>query len=124
MGDIIIQRPLPTAEAVSALDADLRAALGERFYGLSGKTGGKDAANHTIILHLSDKATAEDDNTARQIVLAHDFTKRTPEQLARVAKKQARVDARSKAKGDKATKDDVIEWLMLEIEDLRELLGE
>ena len=124
MPDIIIARPLPSSEAVDALDKALRAALGNKCTGVSGRVGGKNALSHTIIVHLATDATADDDNTAREIVLTHDFTKRTPEQEARAEKKRLREVARAKAQDSKATKDELIEYLMLEVANLRERLGE
>jgi hypothetical protein len=123
MPDIIIDRPIPSQEASLALDKALRDALGDKCTGISGRIGGKDALKHTITVHLSDKATAEDDNTARQIVLAHDFSKRTPEQEAQAERKRLREAARAKAQDSKATKDEQIEYLMLEVAHLREQLG-
>lgn len=124
MGNIIVNRPLPSPEATDALDLALRTELGDKFTGVSGRTGGKDATSHAIVVHLTDKATADDDNTARQIVLVHDFSTRTPNQIARAEKKQAREVAHAKAQDSKATKDDVIEYLRLQVEYLSERLGE
>lgn len=124
MPDIIIARPLPGGEAVDALDKALRAALGNKCTGVSGRVGGKNALSHTVIVHLSTDATADDDATARSIVLAHDFSTRTPEQEARAEKKRLREAARTKAQDSKATKDELIEYLMLEVANLRERLGE
>lgn len=124
MGDITVVRPLPSDEAAEALDKALRDILGDKCTGVSARVGGKDSLNHTITVHLSDKATADDDNTARQIVLAHDFSKRTPEQEAIAERKRIRETARAKAQDSKATKDEQIAYLMLEIEYLRERHGE
>jgi hypothetical protein len=124
MPDIIIDRPLPSSEAAEALDLALRAALGDKCTGVSARVGGKDALKHTITVHLSDKATAEDDNTARQIVLAHDFSTRTPEQTARAERKQVLSAARDKVTVGTASKDEVTAYLLLEVANLRERLGE
>lgn len=119
MKNITIERAFTTPEAADALDAALRTALGERVTGLSARTGGK-----SVTVHLADNATAEDDNTARQIVLNHDFSTRTPEQETRAEKNRVREEARAKAQDSKATKDDVIEYLRLQVEYLSERLGE
>lgn len=124
MPDITIDRPLPSSEAAEALDKALRDALGDKCTGVSARVGGKDALKHTITVHLTDKATADDDNTARQIVLAHDFSKRTPEQEARAESKRVREAARAKVQGGTASKDEVIEYLLLEVANLRERLGD
>lgn len=124
MPDITIARPLPNTEAVEALDKILRDALGSKCTGVSGRVGGKNALSHTITVHLSADATVEDDNTARSIVLTHDFTKRTPEQEARAEQKRLRDVAREKAKDSKATKDELIEYLVLQVAYLSERLGE
>lgn len=119
MKNITIERAFSTPETADALDKALREALGERVSGISARTGGK-----SIIVHLNDSATAEDDNTARQIVLTHDFNKRTPEQVAQAERKQAREAARAKVDGGKATKDEIIDYLLLQVAYLNEQLGE
>lgn len=124
MPDIIIDRPLPSSEAAEALDKALRDILGDKCTGISARVGGKDSLNHTITVHLSDKATADDDNSARQIVLAHDFSKRTPEQEAITERKRVLDAARTKVEDGKATSAEVIEYLMLEVKNLRVRLGE
>jgi hypothetical protein len=115
MKNITVERSLPTPEAIDALDKVLRDSLGNRTTGLSARTGGK-----TVTIHLTEEATAEDDNTARQIVLTHDFNKRTPEQEARAECKRLREAARLRAQDSKATKDEIIEYLLLQVAYLSE----
>lgn len=76
---------VPTLQALPALDAALRLALGAAYDGVSTVKG-------TLSINLSSTATAEDSNSARQITFAHDYTTRTPEQAASVTRK-ANLDA-------------------------------
>lgn len=125
MPDLIVTRALPGAEAVDALVEALKSALGTRCPGMSAKVGGKNASQHTIIVHLTDDATHEDENIARQIVLTHDFTLRTSGQLARTQRDERLQALRTAidAKQVKLAGDPVLEWLMLEIEVIKERLG-
>lgn len=124
MRTLTIAITLPTPEASDAIADALRAALPAHYVGVGSRTHKTDPTQNVIWVHLNDGATADDENTARQIVLTHDFSKRTPEQIARVEKKQVRDAARTKAHDSKATKDDQIEYLMLEVANLRERSGE
>lgn len=92
MGEILIDRVLPSPEAAEALHEALKQKLG-------GKVAGISKVKTQIKVILTDKATTEDDNEARQLVLAHDFNLRTPEQTKRVRAKQDFADM----VGDKAT---------------------
>jgi hypothetical protein len=117
MGNIIIERFVPNVESIDALDKALRQALGD-------KTTGMSTGHSGITVHLTDKATADDDNTARQIVLTHDFNKRTIEQESQLERKRLLEVERAKVADSKATKDEVIAYLLLEIANLRERIGE
>ena len=72
---------------VEALDAELRAALG-------GITSGLSLTPGQVIVHLVDKATPADIETARAVVLAHDPSVLTPEQQAELAQRQKLDQAR------------------------------
>ena len=124
MRTLTIAITLPSPEASDAVAEALRSALPTQFVGVGSRTHKTDSTQNVIWVHLNDQATADDENTARQVVLTHDFNKRTPEQEARKAAKQAREAARAKAISDKATKDDVIDYLRLQVEYLSERLGE
>ena len=87
MSEIIIQRSLTNPQAADALKLALCAVLGNKCTGISAKHGHKNAEQNYIRVHLTSDATAEDENTARQIVLNHDFNERTPEQKAVEAQK-------------------------------------
>jgi hypothetical protein len=81
MKDIAIERGIVN---IDALDADLRADLGDITTGFSVVVG-------TVIVHLLDTATPQQENRARQIVLAHDPTRLTQQQQQQ-AERQARLD--------------------------------
>lgn len=70
MQNIQIERP---GINISALDQDVRAALGSAVFGVS--TSGR-----FVIVHLDDKATSAQVNQVRQIVQSHDPSKLTPAQ--------------------------------------------
>jgi hypothetical protein len=86
MKDVTIERSTVNIEA---LDAELRAALGAATTGFTAG-GGK------IVVHLLDSATPQQENLARQIVLAHDPARLTPQQQQEAERKtkldQARRD--------------------------------
>lgn len=116
MSEIIIDRKF-THQSLESLHAELKQAVGDKLVRLTLTKG-------IPTVGLSSDATAEDDNAVRQILLTFDLSKRTPEQIAHDERKRLREAARAKAKGEKPTKDELIEYLMLEIEHLRERLGE
>lgn len=62
-----------TAVNPDRLHADLKAALGEVCFGLSFARG-------SVVVHLDDRATPEQQAQARQIVAAHDPASLTPAQ--------------------------------------------
>ncbi len=70
MKDITIERSIVN---IDALDADLRAALGDITTGFS-------AGGGRVVVHLLDSATPQQETLARQIVLAHDPTRLTQQQ--------------------------------------------
>jgi hypothetical protein len=99
----------------SALDAELRNNLGNIVKGISSSRG-------QVIVHLDDNATAEQVSQAQQIVLDHDESQLTSEQLARqlleVDRESYRVafDPASISLQQLAER---IVWLEKEIRDLR-----
>ena len=117
VSEIKVERLLTEVEAIPALDAKLRAALGAKTSGLTYQAG-------VFRILFTEKVTGDDENTARQIVLNHDFTERTPEQEARAESERQREAARAKVAGGKATPEEQIAYLMLEVAHLRERLGE
>jgi hypothetical protein len=116
MSEITVDRKF-TAQSMEALHHELKQAVGDKLIRLT-------LAKGIPTVGLSNDATIEDDNTVRQILLTFDLSKRTPEQEARAERKRLREAARVKAKGDKPTKDELIEYLMLQVEYLSERLGE
>lgn len=78
MSKIIIQRELTSDDAHQGLRAALEAALPGKLDGLSSGPG-------AIVVYLKNTATAEDENTARQVVLNHDMNIRTPAQIEAAA---------------------------------------
>jgi hypothetical protein len=86
MNDIIISRDTVNLEA---LDADLRAALGDGVSGVSFARG-------VVTVHLTDKAAADASDTARQIVINHDPAHLTLAQQ-KALEQAARLDAARKA---------------------------
>ena len=129
MRDIIIDRPLPSAEAAEALDRALKTTLGEKCSGITAVL----KADGQIRIHLTDDATAEDNNAARQIALKHDFSQRTPEQMARAERKLKLTETRENLGKVRSAKtgdagrlerlEALVEHLLLENEDLRDQLG-
>lgn len=122
MKDITIER---STVNIDGLDAELRAALGAITTGFS-LGGGK------VTVHLLDAATPQQEAQARQIVLAHDSARLTPEQQAEALRKtrldQARRDygATEIDLAPYATQGPMIQqlaqkiaWLEREIADLR-----
>ena len=86
MQKILINRQLPTPEAMAALDAAVKVAVG------AGKIVGVGSGPGYIAVYLIDAADETDQNTARQTVLNHDMTARTPEQQERAAIKNHKAD--------------------------------
>lgn len=120
-----IDRQIPT-EARGALDDVLRAKIGAHYDGMS-------AGKYGVIIHWKDGATEAEKNTALQTVLTHDTSLRTPDQIARAARQTALESARKDTANvtpqslKKASQDDLIKivhWLMLEVNQLKERLGE
>jgi hypothetical protein len=70
---VIVSRQLPTPDALQALSEALKTALTTRYEGVQAGPG-------WICALLADTATADDQNTARQIILNHDFNARTADQ--------------------------------------------
>jgi hypothetical protein len=89
MQDITMQRSAINPEA---LDADLRAALGNTTSGFSTRRG-------MVIVHLMDDATAEQVSQARSIVEVHDPAQLTPAQQTH-ATNQARLEQLRSADGN------------------------
>lgn len=132
MYDVIVERIIPDSESGDALHAALKSALGDKCTGFTARTG----MNGVIRVHLTGDAKAEDDNTARQIVLKHDFSERTPVQLAQKARLEKLMEARLSVAVTKNTKtakmidvDKVaqlgalVDYLLLEIEYMRDRFG-
>lgn len=124
MVDVVIERALPSPIALLALDEALRTVLGERCTGQTAK-------GQYITVHLTDNVTESDIATAQQIVMDHDFEKRTAVQISREKRDQnlaslrlAIKALRAKPVGD-ATKSQalMLEWLTLEVEAIKEQLG-
>lgn len=115
--------PEPVIENIPALDERLRLAFGDNCSGLTYHKG-------VVEVHLGDRATAEDDNAAIQIVLSHDFTTRSTKQQEEDALQakldEARATYQDTTLDEKATMGDLaaqVEWLKAEIADLRHRLG-
>jgi hypothetical protein len=122
MKDITIERGIVN---IDALDADLRAALGDITSGFS-VSGGR------VIVHLLDAATRQQEDQARQIVLNHDPTRLTQQQQQQ-AERQAKLDQARKDYGTAeidltvyASQGPIIQqlaqkiaWLEREVTDLR-----
>lgn len=117
MSEIFIDRVLPSSEAADALHAALKTALGDKCDGIRTEKG-------KLYVILNGKADAEDSNTALQVALIHDFRERTPEQVARAERKQQLTAARVNVRNGNLSKDEIVNYLLLEIADLRERLGE
>jgi hypothetical protein len=83
----------------TALNADLRAALGSAFVGVS-------AGPYGIRVHLADDATPEQIAQAKNIVLTHDPTRLTPEQQA----DQQRAQQLEQARHDNAVPLDIKDY--------------
>jgi hypothetical protein len=81
MKDITIERAIVN---IDALDADLRAALGD-------STSGFSVGGGRVIVHLLDAATRQQEEQARQIVLIHDPARLTQQQQQQAAS-QAKLD--------------------------------
>jgi hypothetical protein len=86
MNDIIISRDAVNLEA---LDADLRAALGDGVSGVS-------FSRSIVTVHLTDKAAPDASDIARQIVVSHDPAKFTAAQQ-QAQERAAKLDAARKA---------------------------
>lgn len=71
---VLVNRQLTAVEALQALRLALETAL-------TGLVTGVSAGPGWIAVYLGAGATAEDENTARQVVLAHDMDERTEEQV-------------------------------------------
>lgn len=117
ISEITVERQLTTVEAIDALVAKLREALGGKTSGVTYKAG-------VFRVLFTEKVTADDENNARRIVLNHDFAERTSEQIASEARKTELKAARKQVEDGKATKDDQIAYLLLEVAHLRERSGE
>jgi hypothetical protein len=123
MHDITVERPPVNAEA---LDANLRAALGELVMGIS-------ATREQVTAHLSDDATPEQLRQARAILLAHDASQLTPTQATEQERQAQLVVARAENAQPlnpadfQASASDVkalaarLMWLELELRELRRL---
>lgn len=100
MAEIAIERsvPRPIIETFPALDAALRAALGVK---ISGARYGKGVVY--VVFADGYNYTAEDENTARQTVLTHDFNTRTPSQNKEAARKADFADLFSQKAQDALT---------------------
>lgn len=85
MNDVMVIKNPINAEA---LDAALRAALGNATTGVS--TG-----NGQAVVHLTDSTTPAQEEQARQIVLAHDPALLTPRQQAEATRQQQLAQARA-----------------------------
>lgn len=84
MIDIVIDRSVINPEA---LDAELRAALGDKASGISARRG-------QVVVHLTDEASNADQDQARSIVLNHDPAVLTPHQAAEQARRTQLTQAR------------------------------
>lgn len=78
MIEVIVERTLINPPM---LDTALRETLGNLTTGFS-------AGNGVVIVYLDDSATLDQQEQAREIVLAHDPTQLTPEQQAEAARAQ------------------------------------
>ena len=109
---------------IQALDGALRAALSDVFVGLS--TGPS-----SVTVYLTDNASDEQEQQARDIVEGHDPMQLTPEQQAEIERQQQLAELREAnsepfAMGDYDAQPSLIQqmaqriaWLELEIADLR-----
>jgi hypothetical protein len=121
MRDITLERAPVNA---AALDAALRAALGEVVIGIS-------ASRDQVTVHLTDDATTQQLQQARAILVAHDPVQLTPEQAAAQARQMQLVTARANnaepldTANFQASEPDVqalvarLMWLELELRELR-----
>lgn len=126
MAYLHMNRPLPDPEAADALHAALKTALGSTFAGIVTEDDG-------IRLIFEDAPTAEQANIAQQVILKHDFSERTPDQTRRAQRRQRLADARMSVTAAKAVPagdanrikhlESQVEYLMLEMEHLRDSLG-
>ncbi len=122
MPEIKSSRLIPSHEAIDALHAAIKQKLGDQFAGIR-------AEGEVLFLILEDTATAEDTNTALMITEKHDFSQRTPAQLAHKERKTALSTLREKVGKldvhevvNKGSKDDianVLQYLILELEDTK-----
>lgn len=116
MAEIFIDRALPTPDAADALHAALKSALGDKVAGIS-------KVRQQIKVVFVGAISPDDENTARQIVLTHDFNVRTPEQTARAERKAELETARGKLNEGRMTKDEQIAYLLMVVEEMQERLG-
>ena len=123
MKTIRIQQ-LISVDAHGALSDALQALLGDKYQGSGCKRG---INEQYIDVRLSDSATETDENAARQLVLTHDTSKRTPDQLERAVLTSQLESARKLYSADKlnvSTMTDselreFVHYLILEITSLR-----
>lgn len=85
MREIQVQRESVNVEA---LDAALRAALGDVVFGIS-------AGPEGVVAHLADSATAEQSAQARMLIEQHDPTLLTPEQQIKLERQRQLAQARA-----------------------------
>jgi hypothetical protein len=107
---------------VELLDAQLRAAAGEHFYGLSLQRG-------AVLLYLSDAISPDTQQTLGRIARQHDATQVTPKQQAEAERKIALEQGRTRVPIDEKQYEGSpaliqalaakIAWLEQEIRDLR-----
>lgn len=115
-----------TSVNIEKLDADLRAAYGSRYAGLSTRRG-------EVIIFMAEDTPSADVLAAEQVVVNHDPTQLTVEQAAEIVEQEALADVRSvnadnldlsQFAGENADIQALAQklaWLELEIRELREV---
>ena len=115
MKDVIVERALTAPDALEALDAALRAALGSKCAGVSAGKG-------RIVVHLVGEFDAEDENTAVTIVTNHDMSTRTQRQIdeaaAATTSEQARTNVANIPGWATYTEAQALAWIDTNVTDL------
>lgn len=109
---VIVSFVLPHRDAALMLDSVLRTSYGNRYAGFT-------ARKDHIEVFIADDVTDAEKEAINQLVLTHDYNLRTPDQIARQQKRD-RLEALRDIIAQMTSKDELTEYLLLELENLRE----
>lgn len=115
---VIVPFTLPHRDAALMLDSVLREKYRDRFAGFT-------ARKDHIEVFIADDVTDAERIEIAQIVTCHDYTLRTPEQLARIARdaRLAALRVEMQAHQDALKGTPFMEWVTLELAVVKERLG-